>query len=234
MTPSTAGNYRRSIRLKGYDYSQPGAYFVTICTQNRECLFGEIENGKMQLNAMGDVVNFTWNDLVNHVAGIELGPFGIMPNHVHGIIEIHVGAGSKPAQIETGLRAGHGPARTGPEERADAGPDEWADAGPEERADARPEERADAGPEERAGHGPAPTGTGRGTTAALSEVVRQFKTFSARRVNALRNAQGVPVWQRNYWEHIIRDEKSYEQIAAYILNNPQQWEADPLIPEGGT
>jgi len=69
---------------------------------------------------------------------------------------------------------------------------------------------------------------------ALSEIVRQFKTFSARRVNTLRNAQGVAVWQRNYWEHIIRNEKSYEQIAAYIMNNPQQWEADQLFPGGRT
>lgn len=187
---------RRSIRLKGYDYSQPGAYFITICTHGRECLYGEIENGEMQLNAAGEAVRFTWFDLVNHVAGIILGPFVIMPNHAHGVIEIvAVGAGSQPARMGAELRAGGGPG-----ERAVGA--------------------------ERAGQGPARTGTRMGV--ALPEIVRQFKTFSARRVNALRKTQGVPVWQRNYWEHIIRDEPSYERIAEYILNNPRKWEEDQL------
>ncbi|GAP16093.1 transposase [Longilinea arvoryzae] len=171
---------RHSIRLKGYDYSQPGAYFVTICTHHNECLFGEVVNGDMVLNALGEQVRFTWFDLVNHVPNIELGPFGIMPNHVHGVIEIVdgsvVGAGSGPAMV----RAGSEPARTEP---------------------AR-------------------------TPIPLSEIVRQFKTFSARRVNALRGLSGVPVWHRNYWEHIIRNEESYEKIAMYITHNPLQWEMD--------
>jgi REP element-mobilizing transposase RayT len=167
---------RHSIRLPGYDYSQPGAYFVTICTYHGECLFGEVVNGEMVLNAAGEQVRFTWFDLVNHVPNIELGPFGIMPNHVHGVIEI-VG--------ENNVRAGS----------------------------------------VRAGHGPAPT--------ALPEIIRQFKTFSARRVNALRGVAGVPVWHRNYWEHIIRNAESYEKIALYIAQNPLQWESDRFFGQPG-
>ena len=92
---------RRSIRLQGYDYSQAGAYFVTICSHNREYLFGEIVGGQMHLNVYGTIVQNTWDDLVNHVAGIKLGEFVIMPNHVHGIIIIHdVGAGSNPIRIK--------------------------------------------------------------------------------------------------------------------------------------
>src|SRR5690606_2676086 len=141
---------RRSIRLKGYDYSQPGAYFITICTHQNHALFGKIVDGEMQLNNLGRVVQFTWDDLVNHVDNIELGPFVIMPNHIHGIIQI----------IETeggAVRAGSEPARTEP------------------------------APTTSSSHTPLP------------EIVRQFKTFSARRINNLQKSTGEPVWQRNYY-----------------------------------
>ena len=176
--------HRRSIRLKGYDYSQPGAYFITICTHQNHALFGKIVDGEMQLNNLGRVVQFTWDDLVNHVDNIELGPFVIMPNHIHGIIQIiepkvgAVGAGSEPARTA-----------------------------------------------------PAPTTSSSHTP--LSEIVRQFKTFSARRVNNLRKSTGEPVWQRNYYEHIIRNDQSFQTIGEYILTNPIQWENDRYYP-GGT
>lgn len=178
--------HRRSIRLKGYDYSQPGAYFITICTHLNHALFGKILDGDMQLNDLGRAVQFTWNDLVNHVDNIELGPFVIMPNHIHGIIQIiepYVGAGS--------VRAGS----------------------------------------VRAGSEPAPTSAKIQTP--LPEIVRQFKTFSARRVNNLRNSAGEPVWQRDYYEHIIRNNESFRTIGEYILTNPIQWENDRYY-SGGT
>jgi len=183
--------HRRSIRMKGYDYSQPGAYFITICTHQNHSLFGKIVDGEMQLNDLGKVVQFTWDDLVNHVDNIELGPFITMPNHIHGIIQII--APDVGADINKGASVGAGsePARTEP----------------------------------------APT-----TTTAqppLSEIVRQFKTFSARRVNSLRKSTGEPVWQRNYYEHIIRNDKSFQTIGEYILTNPIQWENDRYYP-GGT
>ncbi len=92
---------RRSIRLKGYDYTQTGAYFVTICTQNRECLFGEIIKGKMVLNQYGLIVRDCWNELGKHYEHVEVGMHIIMPNHIHGIINI-VGAGLKPAPTYKG------------------------------------------------------------------------------------------------------------------------------------
>jgi len=92
---------RRSIRLKGYDYSQEGAYFVTICTHNRECILGEVANGEVLLNEFGKIVESAWFDLPKHYRNVELDAFVVMPNHVHGIIFIvgadHVGAGLKPA-----------------------------------------------------------------------------------------------------------------------------------------
>src|SRR5512135_2910342 len=81
-------HHRRSIRLKGYDYSQSGAYFVTICTQNRECLFGDIVDGKMRLNDAGRMIHRTWNDVPIKYPNIEIDEFIVMPNHVHGIIVI--------------------------------------------------------------------------------------------------------------------------------------------------
>ena len=87
---------RRTIRLQDYDYSQAGAYFITVCTKNRECLFGEISDGKIVLNEFGQIVESVWLDLPKHYPNIELDAFVIMPNHIHGIVFI-VGAGLKPA-----------------------------------------------------------------------------------------------------------------------------------------
>lgn len=176
-------HHRRSIRLKGFDYSRQGAYFVTICTHERECLLGAIVEGAMVLSETGQIAQFVWDDLPNHVAGCVPSEFIVMPNHVHGIVLL-VGAGSKPAR-------GAG---------ADVPEKTWA------------------------GLEPAPT------RQTLSEIVRQFKTFSARRINAMRSTQGVPVWQRNYYEHVIRNEDDYHRIAEYITTNPARWEEDTLHP----
>ena len=77
---------RRSIRLKGYDYSWPGAYFVSICAHNRECLFGEIVNGGMVLNDAGRMAEQCWHNIPLHFPHVELDAFVVMPNHVHGIL----------------------------------------------------------------------------------------------------------------------------------------------------
>src|SRR6056297_3244370 len=84
-------HHRRSIRLKEYDYSRAGAYFVTICTQNRECLFGGIVNGEMVSNDAGRMVQTVWDEIPLHYPGIEIDAFVVMPNHIHGIVVI-VGA----------------------------------------------------------------------------------------------------------------------------------------------
>jgi hypothetical protein len=81
-------HHRRSIRLKGYDYSQRGAYFVTLVTHGRQCLFGQIVDGKMQLNEGGEITNQCWMEIPKHYPHVSLDAFVIMPNHVHGIIII--------------------------------------------------------------------------------------------------------------------------------------------------
>lgn len=192
MKYNPAIHHRRSIRLKGYDYSQNGMYFITVCIQNRECLLGEIENEKMILNEYGEIIELTWFDLTNHNTNILLDYFMIMPNHVHGIVMIMnneksvVGAGSKPALIKINS--------------VDIGMD-FKGAGLE----------------------PAPTG--------LTEIVRQFKTFSAKRINKLRNTPANPVWQRNFYDHIIRSEQGLTRIREYMINNPIKWDSDRNNPE---
>jgi REP element-mobilizing transposase RayT len=165
---------RKAIRLRGYDYSQSGEYFVTICTKDRERVFGKIEEGRMRLNGFGEIVVSCWMDLPNHYPCVHTDVFMVMPNHVHGIIVITepdpVGEGSEPS-----------PTRRYP----------------------------------------------------LSEIVRSFKTFSARRINECRGTPGLSIWQRNYYEHIIRDERSLERIRQYIARNPERWQEDENNLEQG-
>ena len=84
-------NNRRSIRLQGYDYSQPGLYYLTLSTRDRLCIFGEIRNNKMVLNDIGHHAEKCWLQIPTHFPNTVLHEYIIMPNHLHGIVEI-VGA----------------------------------------------------------------------------------------------------------------------------------------------
>ncbi len=165
---------RHSIRLKHYDYSQAGAYFVTICTKDKSCLFGEIVDGLMGLNHFGEVVQTCWNDLAKHYPHAESDVFVVMPNHVHGIIVL-----GDLSDVRAGLK-------------------------------------------------PAPTVVKR---CGLSEIIRAFKTFSSRQINELRGRHRIPVWQRNYYEHVIRNENDLNEIREYIVNNPLKWDLDGDNPD---
>ncbi len=167
-------HHRQSIRLPEYNYSTVGGCSITVCTYNRECLFGEIIDGKMNLNQCGGIVNDVWNDLPNHYHNVELDIHAIMPNHFHGIIHIIVD-GNETIAVGAGLK-------------------------------------------------PAPTSISR--RHKLSEIIRGFKTFSSRRINQIRNNPGVPVWQRNYYEHVIRQGTELDETRTYIINNPANWDTD--------
>lgn len=190
-------HHRRSIRLKEYDYSQNGAYFVTICTRDSACLFGEVINGVVYLNDAGNIVHTVWDDLPNHYDGIVLDAFVAMPNHVHGIII-----------ITNSIRA----------DRTERAGSAWAGLKPVPTNDGN-EYAFSVG----AGLQPA-------HPHKLSEIIRGLKTFSARRINQTRETPGVPVWQRNYYEHIIRNDESLVRIQEYIANNPMQWHEDNENP----
>jgi putative transposase len=148
---------RRPARLEGHDYTLAGAYYVTICTAERACLFGEVEDGEMRLNDSGCVVQSTWVGLPNHYHRELLDAFVVMPNHIHGVLSL------------VGEQSGHG----------------------------------------------------------LPEIIRGFKTFSARRINEIRKARGIAVWQRSYHDHVIRDDADLDRIRRYIADNPASWADDP-------
>ena len=154
-------HHRRSIRLKNYDYSQGGAYFVTICTFNKECLLGNILDGEMQLSEIGKVVADCWRWLGEQYDYVYLDEWIIMPNHLHGIIV-----------ITDESRGGSRTAR--------------------------------------------PKGVKR---KPLGRLIGAFKTVSTKCINDIRKTSHMPVWQRNYYEHIIRNEKELNGTREYIVNN---------------
>jgi putative transposase len=238
---------RRSLRLNGYDYAQAGAYFVTICTQDRACLFGDVADGEMRLNDAGRMVRSVWEALPDRFPRTGLDAFVVMPNHVHRIIVIAgpcpvVGAGPRacpdPGQTETVPPVGAGLAL--PEENGAAipgrgesciRPDDFRRPGSGDHKD-RPYGtnrihaiaafvRAGlALPEEKGAASSAPT---------LGDLVRTFKSMSAIRVNRLLMRSG-PLWQRNYYEHVVRNERELDQIREYIVNNPLKWALDRENP----
>ena len=193
-------HHRRSIRLQGYDYSQAGAYFVTICAQNRERLFGEIINDEMRLNDAGVIVRDVWNETQHHFPNIDLDTYTIMPNHFHGII--FVGAGlSRP---DTGLS------------RPDASRhDGMVNTISNTDENQKWHENRQDGREDR--------------TPTVGNIIAYFKYQSTKQINDLRNAGFQKLWQRNYYDHVIRDDDDLNRIRDYIDNNPADWMQDELF-----
>ena len=206
--PDTAAKRRRrSLRLSGYDYAQAGAYFITICTEGRACLFGEVANGTMRLNAAGQLAVTLWNDLTPRFVGIELDAFVVMPNHVHGVIVLP----DRTPIVGAPLVGAH--------DRAVGAPLVGAHAN-------------------KAATRAAPTvGDAQGNKAAtraaptVGDVVGAFKSlFTVEYIRGVKEyrwpAFDRRVWQRNYYEHIIRDEAELARVRRYIDENPLQWELD--------
>jgi REP element-mobilizing transposase RayT len=255
MAYDPSKHHRRSIRLKGYDYARAGAYFITICTRDRACIFGDVAAGKMRLNELGKIVQATWNHLPDHYQ-VELDAFVVMPNHVHGIVVIpgtmagtgtHPDAGDPPDPVGAGLK----PAPTSPAvpnvhaTSSPAVPNVHATSSPAvpnvhaTSSPAVPNVHATSSPavpnnpvpsSPAVPDNPAASSGTRPKHHGLPEIVRGFKTFSARRINERRHMPGTPVWQRNYYEHIIRDGAALRRIRRYIANNPAQWVFDRNRP----
>jgi putative transposase len=143
--------------LNGYDYSRSGAYFITICTHEREHLFGDIVNETIELNTVGDIARSHWQQLSQHHSNLIMDESIVMPNHLHGIIILE--------SSTDGIKS-------------------------------------------------------------IPEIIRGFKTFSAKAINKERGLRGVPVWQRNYYDRIIRNELELDRVRQYIINNPHNWGAD--------
>ncbi|MDD2499962.1 MAG: hypothetical protein PHN92_03985 [Geobacter sp.] len=204
MTYNPDIHHRHSIRLQNYDYSQAGAYFVTICAWQRECLFGEIVNGAMVLNDMGWIVESVWSGLPEHFASIHLDEYAIMPNHFHGILHINGSVGVVGAKQDSS-------------------------ALPAFDLCGNKVNVANKGKAGEAFALPLPPLRG-SVSGSLCSIVQNFKSVSTRKINKFRNNPGCPVWQRNYYERVIRNENELSRAREYIVNNPMKWELDKENP----
>ena len=184
-------HHRRSIRLQGYDYSRAGMYFITLCCDNRRCLFGRVENGQMLLNEAGRVADACWLEIPTHFPNAVLHAHVIMPNHVHGIVELS----SRP--------------------NGAVGP-----VGAENFLPLR------AQPQRNEFQKMIPKSIGSIVKGYKIGVTKWFRNRDSDSVND----SSVKVWQRSYYEHIIRDERAYQAISTYIRNNPLKWGRDKFHP----
>jgi REP element-mobilizing transposase RayT len=164
---------RRSIRLREFDYSQDGAYFITICTARRLCLFGDIQDGEVRLSPVGQVATLRWQDLPRHTLGLTLDVWVVTPNHLHGIIVL-------PGSPVTGVPG----------------------------ANLLP--------------GPKP--------GSLEAAIGGFKSAVSREIAANHLSPVRPLWQRNYYERVIRNDQELDAIRRYIAENPLRWDDDPDHP----
>ncbi len=170
--------HRRSLRLKEYDYSQAGAYFITLCTQNGASLFGNVVGGEMHHSEAGKMVVSVWNEIRIFYPGLDIDAFVVMPNHLHGILILAVATAT-------------GEKKQGAKDCGDL---------------------------------------------SLGAVVGRFKTLTMKRYVDGVQQSGWPrfhgrLWQRNYYEHVIRDEASLDHIRQYIVENPSRWSFDRENPE---
>jgi putative transposase len=204
--------HRRTIRLKGWDYSGEGWYFVTLVAFRRECLFGVIHAGEMTVNPLGMIVQECWDAIPAHFPNVILDAFVIMPNHVHGIVvirdeqELPIPADAVPVGAE-----------------ADAVPiGAEAEAVPVGARHASPLQEPGRGRIQEPGrpHGVAP--------GSLGAIIGSFKAAVSRRAGKELNSANL--WQRNYYEHIICNNRELEAIRNYIVLNPERWAEDAENP----
>ncbi|OGT70403.1 MAG: hypothetical protein A3I78_06630 [Gammaproteobacteria bacterium RIFCSPLOWO2_02_FULL_56_15] len=217
--------YRRSLRLRGYDYTRPGAYFITICIQDRACLFGEVADGEMRLNAAGRMVSNQWTAMPLRFPGIDMDEFTVMPNHIHAILKI-VGAplvGARRSEATATAAVMRATARVAPTGNA---------SGDSKIAHTRYTSDVGAGlvPAQGDQNGAAMRATTR-VAPTVGDVIGAFKSLTTMEYRRGVITHGWPalytrLWQRNFYEHVIRDDDSLNRVRWYILDNPSRWESD--------
>lgn len=165
--------HRRSVRFRGFDYARTGEYFLTLVAHHRQCLFGDIVDGRMERTFLGEIVSSEWLKTPRIRPEIELDEWVIMPNHLHGIIRISVGADSvRPIKI-TGLFR---------------------------------------------------------QPRTLGAFVAGFKAAVTRAIRQRLHSHDKPIWQRNYYEHIVRNWKDLNRVRDYIRSNVKNWADDDENP----
>lgn len=216
---------RKLNRMCGYDYTRDGYYFVTICVEHRECIFGEIVDEEMRLNNYGNIVSDCWYDLPNHYVNCILDGFVVMPNHVHGIVRIDNDLARRKIlkqndDIETHVGNGLKPFPTNGVKNSTIVSDVSSD---------------DVSAMVGNGLKPFPTDVAHENMIktkrlhSLSEIIRGFKTFSSRRINEIADFHFQ--WQKSFHDHIIRNQKSLEYIQNYMVSNPLRWNEDSINPK---
>jgi REP element-mobilizing transposase RayT len=192
-------HHRKLLRLKGYDYSNAGLYFITICCQDRVWRFGRVENGKMILNEFGQIANDEWIKLENRFENFELDVFQIMPNHMHGIIKLK----------EPMLGSGFTPDHYDHNDQNETHGIETNNIQPNTIENNTSKNK--------------PT---------ISDIIGAYKSLVSNaclEIYKFRNQMMGKLWQRNYYEHIIRDERAYNNISNYIIDNPAKWHEDKFF-----
>jgi len=169
MTFKSDIHRRRSIRMPGYDYSRPGAYYVTVCTHGRELWFGEVVEREVRLSPAGRIVESVWQSLPQRFTGLALDSFVVMPNHIHGVLMFVRAQFTAPVPLNDSKQ-----------------------------------------------------------TPNLGEIVRTMKAASTSRIRA--TGETGFGWQRNYYEHVIRNEAELRRIRAYVAANALRWHEDPENP----
>jgi REP-associated tyrosine transposase len=200
MTQEPTTHNRHSIRLQGFDYSRAGAYFVTICVRDRQCLLGDAVDGAIQLNDAGRMIQTIWDELPLRFTGLKLADFVVMPNHIHGIFVL-------PGRGESCIR----PSPTNSQEPADCRINH-----------------------ESGDHKDRPYGT---LPGSVGRIVQAFKSITTHAyADGVKQNGWSPfpgkLWQRNYWDHVVRNESEFHCISEYIRNNPAQWDSDQLNSAG--
>lgn len=241
---------RRSIRLKNYDYSQEGLYFITICCQDRALLFGHVENGKMQLNKFGEIADSEWKNSEKIRRNIQIHEYIIMPNHIHGIIEILFKEEKKnrstgESKFAPTSRTGElrfAPTRTGKSKFAPTNESKFAPTkfqSPSHTIGSiirgykiatikrikdyiKEEDKRNPSTGESKF---APIRTGESKFAPTRTGESKFAPTNASAKKKILSLD-FKIWQRNYYEHIIKDPRAYRNISNYIINNPKKWGED--------
>jgi len=175
-------HHRKSIRLKNYDYSLPGEYFITLCTHDKVCMFGEAIEDEMRLTPTGEIAKRCWEEIPKHFPNVELDEHIIMPNHIHGIIIINPLVGVDNHNSSVGV--------------------EYIQPLPKTFQHVIPN--------------------------SLGSIIRSYKAAISRECRKQKYSDFS--WQRNYYEHIIRNDKDLNNIREYISNNPIKWCLDENNP----
>jgi REP element-mobilizing transposase RayT len=222
---------RRSLRLKEYDYSSGGAYFITICTKDRKCLFGEIKDNQMVLNEFGEIAKHFWLEMPHHFPNVELDEFVLMPNHIHGIIIIH-DQDARMSNNPAGKNENSPKTNDGKNIETNNNSNEINDKKIVGAIHELPLQMSmnELSPQSPNNELPTHDNKIQRRKMIVPKIVGFFKMNTAKKINQILNTMGQPVWQRNYYEHIIRNEKSLHQIRQYITNNPSQWNLDTENP----